>query len=416
MKKKIFSLLLIGVLALAVVVSGCTGGGGTTTQTGTQPQYSGKIAVVYDVGGRGDLSFNDMAYLGASKAAKDFNLELKEVQSKQETDYLPNLRALAQKGEYDVIIAVGFMMTDAVKQVADEFPDQKFAIVDGFIPNKTNVVSILFKENEGSALIGALSGLIAANDGKDTVGIVLGMEIPVLYKFEGGYRFGVSWAEDYYKQKTGKDVNINILHTYTGSFTDPAKGKTAAQAQLQQGAWVIYQVAGAVGLGVFEAVSENLESQGKTMGPPFAVGVDSAQDWIKPGVIIASMMKRVDVGVYRAVEMAVKGNWKGGIMELGLNEGGVGVSTIEDVKEMFNSLPEDTKKQKLQELGFTSEDELFAKLEQTRKQIPDWIWDAVKELEGKIKSGEIKVPAAMDKDTIEKIRAAKDWKEMMQYA
>ncbi|WP_456399034.1 BMP family lipoprotein, partial [Palaeococcus sp. (in: euryarchaeotes)] len=149
MKKKIFSLVLIGVLALAVVVSGCTGGGGTTTQTGTQPQYSGKIAVVYDVGGRGDLSFNDMAYLGASKAAKDFNLELKEVQSKQETDYLPNLRALAQKGEYDVIIAVGFMMTDAVKQVADEFPDQKFAIVDGFIPNKTNVVSILFKENEG---------------------------------------------------------------------------------------------------------------------------------------------------------------------------------------------------------------------------------------------------------------------------
>ena len=416
MKKKIFSLVLIGVLALAVVVSGCTGGGGTTTHTGTQPQYSGKIAVVYDVGGRGDLSFNDMAYLGASKAAKDFNLELKEVQSKQETDYLPNLRALAQKGEYDVIIAVGFMMTDAVKQVADEFPDQKFAIVDGFIPNKTNVVSILFKENEGSALIGALSGLIAANDGKDTVGIVLGMEIPVLYKFEGGYRFGVSWAEDYYKQKTGKDVNINILHTYTGSFTDPAKGKTAAQAQLQQGAWVIYQVAGAVGLGVFEAVSENLESQGKTMGPPFAVGVDSAQDWIKPGVIIASMMKRVDVGVYRAVEMAVKGNWKGGIMELGLNEGGVGVSTIEDVKEMFNSLPEDTKKQKLQELGFTSEDELFAKLEQTRKQIPDWIWDAVKELEGKIKSGEINVPAAMDKDTIEKIRAAKDWKEMMEYA
>lgn len=416
MRKKIFSLLLIGVLALAVVVSGCTGGGGTTTQTGTQPQYKGKIAVVYDVGGRGDLSFNDMAYLGASKAAKDFNLELKEVQSKQETDYLPNLRALAQKGEYDVIIAVGFMMTDAVKQVADEFPDQKFAIVDGFIPNKTNVVSILFKENEGSALVGALSGLIAANDGKDTVGIVLGMEIPVLYKFEAGYRFGVSWAEDYYKAKTGKDVNINILYTYTGSFTDPAKGKTAAQAQLGQGAWVIYQVAGAVGLGVFEAVSENLESQGKSMGPPFAIGVDSAQDWIKPGVIIASMMKRVDVGVYNAVEMAVKGNWKGGIMELGLNEGGVGVSTIENVKEMFDSLPEDTKKQKLQELGFTSEDELFAKLEQTRKQVPDWIWDAVKELEDKIKSGEIKVPAPMDKDTIEKIRAAKDWKEMMQYA
>lgn len=416
MKNRGLAVLLVGILLFSVAVSGCIGGGGKTeTQTST-PQYAGKIAVVYDVGGRGDLSFNDMAYLGASRAAKDFNLELKEVQSNSESDYLPNLRSLAQKGEYDIIIAVGFMMTDAIKQVADEFPNQKFAIVDGFVPDKPNVVSILFKENEGSALIGALAGLIAANDGKDKVGAVLGIEIPVLYKFEGGYRFGVAWAEDYYKQKTGKDVNIDILYTYTGSFTDPAKGKTAAQAQLGQGAWVIYQIAGAVGLGVFDAVYEYLQSQGKDMGPPFAVGVDSAQDWIKPGVIIASMMKRVDVGVYKAVEMAVKGNWQGGIMELGLKEGGVGVSTIDDVKEMFNSLPEETKKQKLKELGFTSEDELFAKLEETRKQVPDWIWQAVKELEEKIKSGEIKVPMATTKDQIEALRNAQTWQEMEELA
>lgn len=372
--------------------------------------------MVYDVGGRGDLSFNDMAYLGASRAAKDFNLELKEVQSNSESDYLPNLRSLARKGEYDIIIAVGFMMTDAIKQVADEFPNQKFAIVDGFVPDKPNVMSILFKENEGSALIGALAGLIAANDGKDRVGAVLGIEIPVLYKFESGYRFGVAWAEDYYKQKTGKDVNIEVLSTYTGEFNDPAKGKTAAQAQLGQGAWVIYQIAGATGQGVFDAVYEYLQSQGKDMGPPFAVGVDSAQDWIKPGVIIASMMKRVDVGVYKAVEMAVKGNWQGGVMELGLKEGGVGVSTIDDVKEMFNSLSEETKKQKLKELGFTSEDELFAKLEETRKQVPDWIWNAVKELEEKIKSGEIKVPMATTKDQIEALRNAQTWQEMEELA
>ncbi len=411
MKNRILTVFLIGVLVFSVAISGCTGGETTST-----PEYAGKIAVVYDVGGRGDLSFNDMAYLGASKAATEFNLELKEVQSNAESDYLPNLRSLAQTGEYDIIIAVGFMMTDAVTQVADEFPDQKFAIVDGFIPDKPNVVSILFKENEGSALIGALAGLIAANDGKDKVGAVLGIEIPVLYKFEGGYRFGVAWAEDYYKQKTGKDVNIDILYTYTGSFTDPAKGKTAAQAQLGQGAWVIYQIAGAVGLGVFDAVDEYLESQGKEMGPPFAVGVDSAQDWIKPGVIIASMMKRVDVGVYRAVEMAVKGNWQGGIMELGLNEQGVGVSTIDAVKEMFNSLPEDTKQQKLEELKLSSEEELFAKLEETRNQIPSWIWDAVTELEEKIKSGEVKVPMATTKDQIEAIRAAQTWQEMEELA
>jgi len=429
MRKSVLALFLIGVLAFSVVASGCIGGEKTTTtektttsaqqttptqtQTSTgKPKLKGGIAIVYDIGGRGDLSFNDMAYLGASRAAKDFGLELKEVQSKSESDYLPNLRVLAQSGKYDLIIAVGFMMTDAVKQVADEFPNQKFAIVDGFIPDKPNVVSILFKENEGSALAGVLAGLITANEGKDKVGIVLGIEIPVLYKFEGGYRFGVAWAEDYYKKKTGKDVNIDILYTYTGSFTDPAKGKTAAQAQLGQGAWVIYQVAGAVGLGVFDAVNEYLKSQGKEMGPPFAIGVDSAQDWIKPGVIIASMMKRVDVGVYKAVESAVKGTFKGGIVELGLADGGVGLSTIDDVKEIFNSLPEDVKKKKLEELGFKSEDELFAKLEETRKQVPDWIWEAVKELEIKIKNGEITVPKAMNKEQIEALRNAKTWQEM----
>lgn len=413
MKESMFALFLIGVLAFSVVASGCIGG---EKETETKTEYAGKIAIVYDVGGRGDLSFNDMAYLGASKAAKDFNLELKEVQSKQESDYLPNLRSLAKSGEYTLIVAVGFMMTDAIKQVADEFPDQKFAIIDGYVPDKSNVMSILFKENEGSALIGALAGLIAANDGKDTVGVVLGIEIPVLYKFEGGYRFGVAWAEDYYKQKEGKDIGIQILYTYTGSFTDPAKGKTAAQAQLGQGAWVIYQVAGAVGLGVFDAISEYLQSQGKEFGPPFAVGVDSAQDWIKPGVIIASMMKRVDVGVYKAVEEAVKGTFKGGIVELGLADGGVGVSTIGDIKEMLDSLPEDVRAKKLEEIGVASEEELLKRIEETRKQVPDWVWDAVKELEEKIKSGEVKVPKAFNKDEIEAIRKAKDWKEMMKLA
>ncbi|MCD6189741.1 MAG: BMP family ABC transporter substrate-binding protein, partial [Thermococcus sp.] len=185
-----------------------------------QSGYAGKIAVVYDVGGRGDLSFNDMAYLGASRAASEFNLELVELPSNGEDDYYKNLETLSKSGEYDIIIAVGFMMTDVVMRIADKYSDQKFAIVDGFIPDKPNVVSILFKENEGSALIGALAGLIAANDGKDKVGVVLGIEIPIMYKFEGGYRFGVAWAEDYYKQKTGNDINIDILYTYTGSFTD----------------------------------------------------------------------------------------------------------------------------------------------------------------------------------------------------
>ncbi|NJE06116.1 BMP family ABC transporter substrate-binding protein [Thermococcus sp. M36] len=410
--RKWLSLFLIGLLAISVVASGCISNGGeTTTQT------KGKIAIVYDVGGRGDLSFNDMAYIGAKKAAEDFNLELVELQSNTEDDYVKNLETLAQQGDYLVIIAVGFMMTDAVKKVASEYPNQHFAIIDGFDPDMPdNVMMILFKENEGSALIGALAALIAADSGKDKVGIVLGMEIPVLYKFEGGYRFGVAWAEDYYKQKTGKDVNIDVLYQYTGTFTDPAKGYQAAKAQLDQGAWVIYQVAGGTGVGVFNAISEYLQAHNQKMGPPFAVGVDSAQDWIKPGAIIASMMKRVDVGVYTAVKDAVEGNFKGGVVELGLKENGVGVSTVDDVMAMFDSLPEDTQQQKLKELGFTSKDELRKYLEDTRKQVPDWIWQAVDELKQKITSGEIKVPKAFNKDEIEAIRSAKTWQEMMQLA
>lgn len=214
------------------------------------------------------------------------------------------------------------------------------------------------------------------------------------------------------EEKTG----INILYTYTGSFGDPAKGKQATQAQLQQGAWVVYQVAGGTGLGVFEAISDYLKANDKKMGPPFAIGVDSAQDWIKPGAIIASMMKRVDVGVYNAVKQAEENKFVGGVVELGLKEGGVKLSSIEDVKAMFDSLPEDIKQKKLSELGFESEDELIQFLEQTREQVPEWIWGAVDELQNQIINGQIVVPKATTKDQIEALRKAEDWKTMEEYA
>lgn len=214
------------------------------------------------------------------------------------------------------------------------------------------------------------------------------------------------------EEKTG----INILYTYTGHFGDPAKGKQATQAQLQQGAWVVYQVAGGTGLGVFEAISDYLKANDKKMGPPFAIGVDSAQDWIKPGAIIASMMKRVDVGVYNAVKQAEENKFVGGVVELGLKEGGVKLSSIEDVKAMFDSLPEDIKQKKLSELGFESEDELIQFLEQTREQVPEWIWGAVDELQNQIINGQIVVPKATTKDQIEALRKAEDWKTMEEYA
>ncbi len=365
----------------------------TTTQTASPsptptvtvpPNAPKKIAVVYDIGGRGDLSFNDMAYLGASRAAKDFGLKLVEVQSKTEADYLPNLRSLARSGHYTLIVAVGFLMTDAVKQVADEYPNQLFAIIDGYIPNKPNVLSVLFKEHEGSALVGALAGMVAHYYNCSAVGVVLGMEIPVLYKFEAGYYWGIRYGEQVYKQHTGENIKpLNILWTYTGSFNDPAKGKTAAEAQLAQGACIIYNVAGATGLGIFEAVEEAAKAKGRDMGPPFAIGVDSDQDWIKPGFILASMEKRVDVGVYKAVERALlyyAGKIKkfGGVMELGLKDGGVAISKIQDL-ETFLTIAEQAGKK-------INKTQIIEKIKKMRAEIPQWIWQEVDKLANTLKT------------------------------
>jgi len=342
-----------------------------------------KIAVVYDIGGRGDLSFNDMAYLGASRASKDFGLELVEVQSTTEADYLPNLRTLAKSGEYLVIVAVGFLMTDAVNTVADEYPNQFFAIIDGYV-EKPNVLSVLFKEHEGSALVGALAAMIAHHYGYKAVGVVLGMEIPVLYKFEAGYYWGIRYGEKIYQEKTGKSITpLKILYTYTGAFNDPARGKIATQSQLGLGAGVVYNVAGATGLGIFEAVEEYCKSSGKTQGPPFAIGVDADQDWIKPGFIIASMMKRVDVGVYTATKRALdyyagKIDKYGGILELGLQEGGIAVSTLEDL-DTFLQIAIQAGRQ-------VNRDEIYNKVKAMRESIPSWMWDEISKLADQLKT------------------------------
>lgn len=369
----------------------------TTPPSVTQPPQK-SIYVIYDIGGRGDLSFNDMAYLGASKAAKDFGLTLKEVQSKTQDDYVPNLRAAVRSGDAALVVAVGFLMTDAVKQVSQEYPDAKFAIIDGYIPDKPNVLSVLYRENEGSALVGALAALTAYYYNCTKVGIVLGMEIPVLWKFEIGYAYGVRWAERYIRQKFGKDVRFDIYYIYTGSFNDPARGKQAAEVMLAHGVCVIYQAAGATGLGVFEAVAEAGKKAGRNMGPPFAIGVDADQDYIKPGFILASMMKRVDVGVYKAAEMVVKGTFKGGVLELGLKEGGVSVSTLDDLQQFIN-------------IGVSAgavkasdAQTIINTVKEMRSKIPSWVWEAVDVLKQDIISGKEKVPLPTTQDEVNNLR------------
>lgn len=307
------------------------------------------IGVVFDVGGRGDLSFNDMAALGADNAAKQLlgcpnNPAPCEqfLQSANSNDYVTNLQKLASESNPPVlIVAVGFLMTDAVNQTARQYPKQNFAIIDGYVPNLPNVLSIGFRTDQGAAVAGALAAYATSCYGGKAIGLVLGIEIPVLWTFEIGYKWGVSWAYNY-SLSQGKAISIGqpgthpVIYTYTGSFSDPAKGEAAATAQFNQGAVVSYNVAGATGNGIFTA-AQKLAPSGAKMGPPFGIGVDSDQDWVAPGFILASQMKRVDVAVFQSAQMAINGSFSsvvsknGGSITLDMKSGAVALSTVSDV-------------------------------------------------------------------------------------
>ncbi|MCR4392328.1 MAG: BMP family ABC transporter substrate-binding protein [Candidatus Acetothermia bacterium] len=362
------------------------------------PALKGKVAVVLDVGGRGDLSFNDMGFKGTDQAAQDFGLEMVEVQSATAADYLPNLRNLARTREYDLIICVGFLLGDALAQAATEFPNQKFAIIDSVV-DAPNVMSIVFRENEMSALIGALAAMAAAHHGYPKAGVVLGIEIPVLYHFEAGFRFGMDWGNKQYAAVTGKPAQVEMLYTYTGSFSDIALGKAATEAMLAQGAVGVYNVAGPLGIGDLEAITEYHRNRGTRSGPPYYFGVDANQDWMGKGLHgLASGMKRVDTGCYMAVKAVVEGTFTGGIVSLGLAEGGVGISKYGDLLEFIEFgvkagalKPEDIA-------------ETILNWQANRATLPDWIWAAIDELEAGILNGTIQVPTA---DTVAEMQAVR---------
>lgn len=381
----------------------------STTTTTVPPPTRNKIGLVTDIGGRGDLSFNDMGFLGADRASDAFGWELVELVSNTPDDYLPNMRLLARRGDMNIIIAVGFLLTAAVNQTAQEFPQEKFAIIDGFIPNLPNVLSIVFRENEGSALVGALAALLAAQYNKPHVGMALGIEIPVLYHFEAGYKWGVDWALQWYQQKfPGQTPPIvqtptreRVLWTYTGTFSDVGKGFEAAKSQFAQGAVAVYNVGGPIGLGIFRAAQELGESEGKTTGPPFGIGVDADQDWIRPGWIVASMMKRVDIGAFTAARLVNEGEFKGGVLDLGIIEGGIAISRLEDLQTFLPLAGgvDPITGEPIDPVAITN------KVKAMRDAQPSWVWDAVAELENLIRTGKVQVPTANNKAEIDAIRA-----------
>ena len=385
------------VKSLAMVAALFMLAGGSLVSTASA---GAKVALVLDVGGRGDLSFNDMGFKGSDEAQANLGVEVVEIQSNSAADYLPNMQNAARSGKFDLIVAVGFLLSDAMAEVADQFPDQKFAIIDVTWLGKPNLMEIGYEENKGSAMVGALSSMVAAHYGYDKIGVVLGIEIPVLYKFEAGYRFGMHWGNAKYAEKTGKQANVGLLWTYTGTFSDIAKGKAATEAMLAQGAGIIYNVAGPLGIGDLEAITEHLEAKGKSAGPPFMIGVDANQDYLGDGHrVLASMMKRVDFGVYSAIESVVNGTFKGGVQILGPHNGGIAMSGKQDLADFIQFGVNGGA------ISASDSDSITSNWVGMRDDIPGWIWDAVAELQGQISDGSAEVPCGWCPDTIGDIRA-----------
>ena len=384
-----------------------------------------KIAVVSDVGGRGDLSFNDMGFKGGAEAEKAFGVQMVELISKSEADYVPNLETAAKDKDVILTVGIGFLLTDAMIDVATRYPDKDFAIIDGYVPDMPNVMSILYEEHKGSAIVGALAALVAANYGYSHIGVVLGIEIPVLWKFEIGYKWGADWALKWYETKFGKPAPVigdtpvkeRVLWTYTGTFSDITKGYEAAKAQIAQDAVAVYNVAGPLGLGLNQAVQEYATPRGLTQGPPFWIGVDANQDWINPGFVLASMMKRVDRGVYFATQLVVEGKFRQvvadnkGIVILGIGTTisgieitGISVSTLADLDE-FIQMGVNAEKLTGKKVLPMSSDEIKAKASAMRSSIPSWVWDAATELENAIRSDPNLVPYAGTQEVVDQWRA-----------
>lgn len=262
-----------------------------------------KVALVLDKGGRDDKSFNAAAFRGATDAQKKLGITLKTVEATDDNAFEPMLRSLAQK-DFQLIIAVGISQADALKKVAPQFPDKHFAVVDADV-SAANVRSLLFQEHEGSFLVGAIAAM-ASKSGK--VGFIGGMDIPLIRRFEMGFSAGAKHV------KPKAQVLTNYIGVTGEAWNNPPKAKELALSQYQRGADVIFSAAGASTLGVFDAAEDTKK---------FAIGVDSNQNWIKPGLVLTSMVKKVDTAVYGAIDQVVQGKFAAGIIRHGLPDAGV---------------------------------------------------------------------------------------------
>jgi len=351
-KKVVIMLLVVAMILVVATVPGCK-------KTAPKQPAEKKLKVTLYINGTlGDKGFFDSAERGLKMAISNLDIDGKTVEGGVDpSKWEPDLEQLSQ-GDSDIIIVGTWQMVDALTKIAPKYPDKKYIIFDSSVDyskgNLGNVYSILYKQNEGSFLVGALAAMVTSSNmplanKKKVIGLVGGMDIPVINDFKVGYIQGAHFI----------DPNVKVLVSYAGTFNDPAKGKELALAQYDQGADVVYNVAGQTGLGVLAAAKE---------ANRYSIGVDSDQyilvkdnDPEEASHVITSMMKNVDNSIYRALKLYKEGTLKFGAAEsLGIKEGGVGVA----------------------------DDENYEKI------VPKEFRDKVKELETKIINGEIKVDTA----------------------
>lgn len=305
-----------------------------------------KVGLVTDIGGLNDRSYNQSGYEGLLQAEKELGIQGSVVQSKSQGDYVPNLSQFARSG-YDLVIGLGFLMHDAVEQVAQEYPNTHFVLIDSEITDRSNVASILFHAEQSGYLAGALAGMVEKDESlqlpglmhSQIVSVVGGLQNPEPDRYIAGFFQGVK----------DQDPSVQTLLGYTGSYTDPASGKQLALAQHSKGADIVFQVAGATGLGVIQAAKDN---------GFWAIGVDSDQAYLAPKHVLTSALKRVDQAVFQVIKDYQAGTFHAGVTRLGLESGAVGIGTI-------------------------------------NPDIPQAMLDKLKTLEADIKSGKIKVQEAL---------------------
>jgi basic membrane protein A len=277
-----------------------------------------RVIMVMDMAGLGDKGFNDAGWQGVQRAIAELGIKGEYLQSSEQADYIPNLNLAAQQA--DAVLAMGFLMIDAIKIVAPLHPDTKFIFVDGRIDGQ-NIASFDFKAQEGAYLAGIIAAM-TTRTGK--VGTVIGMDIPPVRAYEAGFLAGIETVR-FLEQK-----RVDYLSASVGDFNNPSRAKSLAQGMIGRGADIVLQLAGNSGLGVIEAARDAGDSV-------YAIGADLDQDDLTPGNVLVSILKRIDIAVYEAIRSAVEGTFEPGHHLLGLAEEATGLSRMRHTRHLVSA-------------------------------------------------------------------------------